>query len=124
MPPAIPNPEQTNAQQMDQVFKALADPTRRGLMDLLKDGPKSTTQLVIAFPDMTRFGVMKHLGILEEARLVISKKEGRTRWYHLNAAPLRMIYGRWVSTYEDHWAGALTRLKHTVESKSKEGTKP
>ena len=85
-------------------------------MDLLKDGPKSTTQLVTAFPDMTRFGVMKHLGILEESNLVLSNKEGRTRWYHLNAVPLRMIYERWVSTYEDHWAGALTRLKNSVES--------
>ncbi|MGJ8635849.1 MAG: ArsR/SmtB family transcription factor [Phycisphaerales bacterium] len=105
-------------EKMDLTFRALADPTRRAIMDLLKDGPKTTTQLVSAFPSMTRFGVMKHLGVLEEAELVISRKEGRTRWNHLNAVPLRLIYERWVSTYEDHWAGSLTRLKQTVEQKS------
>ena len=121
MPPAHPNPEQANVQQMDSVFKSLSDPTRRALMDLLKDGPKSTTQLVSAFPAMTRFGVMKHLGVLEAASLVVSKKEGRTRWYHLNAAPLRMIYERWVSTYEDQWAAPLVRLKERLESTTNQG---
>ena len=124
MPPATPNPDQSSVQQMDSVFKALSDPTRRALMDLLKDGPQSTTQLVSAFTGMTRFGVMKHLGVLEDASLVVSKKEGRTRWYHLNAVPLRMIYERWVSTYEDHWAGALTRLKQSVESTNNKGNQP
>lgn len=108
----------SQTENMDLTFKALADPTRRAIMDLLKDGPMTTTQLVGEFPSMTRFGVMKHLGVLEEAELVISRKEGRTRWNHLNAVPLRLIYERWVSTYEDQWAGSLTRLKQTVEQKS------
>jgi len=107
--------------QMDRVFKALADPTRRALMDLLKDGPRTTSQLVESFPSMTRFGVMKHLGVLDDAGLVLSRKDGRTRWYHLNAVPLRMVYERWVSTYEDQWSGSLVRLKESVERKQKEG---
>ncbi len=104
--------------QMDRVFKALGDPTRRAILDLLRDGPKSTTEIVGEFPEMTRFGVMKHLGLLEDAGLVVSRKDGRTRWNHLNAVPLRMIYERWVSKYEDQWAGSLVRLKQSVESKN------
>ncbi|MBO6513932.1 MAG: helix-turn-helix transcriptional regulator [Phycisphaerales bacterium] len=108
---------QSQSEHMDEVFKALADPTRRAILDHLKDGRKTTTQLVQEFPQMTRFGVMKHLNILEGAQLVVSKKEGRTRWNHLNAVPLRLIYERWVSGYENQWAGSLIKLKHAVESK-------
>ena len=104
--------------QMDRVFKALGDPTRRAILDLLRDGPKATTEIVGEFPEMTRFGVMKHLGLLEDAGLVVSRKDGRTRWNHLNAVPLRMIYERWVSKYEDQWAGSLVRLKNKMENKS------
>ncbi|MDF1808697.1 MAG: metalloregulator ArsR/SmtB family transcription factor [Phycisphaerales bacterium] len=103
-------------EQMDSVFRALADPTRRGLLDALREGPKTTSQLVELFPEMTRFGVMKHLKILEESLLVIPRKEGRTRWNHLNAVPLKQMYERWVSKYEDQWAGSLIRLKEQVES--------
>lgn len=112
---------ESQTDHMDRVFKALADPTRRALMDLLRDGPKTTTQLVEGFPGMTRFGVMKHLGLLEEADLIVTRKEGRTRWNHLNAVPLRMIYERWVSKYEDQWAGPLVRLKNTLERNTTQG---
>ena len=103
---------------LDAVFKALADPTRRAILDELRNGPKTTSQLVDAFPQMTRFGVMKHIGILESANLLNSRKEGRTRWNHLNAVPLRYMYERWVSRYEDQWAGSLIRLKERVEQKT------
>ncbi len=104
---------------LDEVFKALADPTRRAILDELKDGPKTTGTLVERFPEMTRFGVMKHLGVLEKAGLLVARKEGRTRWNHLNAVPLRLMYERWVSQYEDQWAGSLVRLKNQVERMNK-----
>lgn len=101
--------------RFDEVWKALADPTRRGILDELRNGRKTTTQLVACFPEMTRFGVMKHLRVLESANLVVTRKEGRERWNSLNAVPLKMIYERWVSKYEDQWAGSLIRLKEQVE---------
>jgi DNA-binding transcriptional ArsR family regulator len=88
--------EQNTAElnQLDAVFKALADPTRRAILDELRNGPKTTSQLFDAFPQMTRFGVMKHIGILGEANLLTSQREGRTRWNHLNAVRLRHMYER------------------------------
>lgn len=103
---------------MDLVFRALADPTRRAILDELRAGPRTTTQLVDAIGTMSRFGIMKHLNVLEEAHLIIVKHHGRERHNHLNAVPLRMIYERWVSAYEDHWAGSLTRLKSLAESET------
>lgn len=109
----------TPSTPIDDVFKALADPTRRAILDELRNGPKPTGQLVSLFAPMTRFGVMKHLKVLEDASLIVTRKEGRQRWNHLNAVPLRMIYERWVSKYEDQWAGSLIKLKETIESESK-----
>ena len=103
---------------MDLVFRALADPTRRALLDELRNGPRTTTQLVGAIGTMSRFGIMKHLGVLADAGLITIEHKGRERFNHLNAAPLRMIYERWVSTYEDHWAGKLTNLKRLAEQDS------
>ncbi|MCA9271651.1 MAG: SRPBCC domain-containing protein [Phycisphaerales bacterium] len=102
---------------LDQVWRALADPTRRGLLDLLRTGPKTTGQLVEAVPALTRFGVMKHLGVLEEAGLLTVSRQGRQRFNHLNAVPLRQVYERWVSKYEDTWAGSLLSLKRLAERK-------
>jgi len=109
----------TPSTPIDDVFKALADPTRRAILDELRTGPKPTGQLVSLFAPMTRFGVMKHLKVLEDASLIVTQKEGRQRWNHLNAVPLRVIYERWVSKYEDQWAGSLIKLKETIESESK-----
>ncbi len=106
------------ADSLDDVFRALADPTRRALLDELKGGARTTSQLVALFPEMTRFGVMKHLKVLEDASLVLTRKEGRLRWNHLNAVPLRQMYERWVSQYEDQWAGSLLRLKDKIEQNS------
>ena len=99
----------------DAVWKALADPTRRRLLDLLKAGPRTTGALAARFP-VSRFAVMKHLAILERAGLIIVRREGREGWNHLNAVPLRQIYERWISGYADQWAASLLRLKRTVEA--------
>lgn len=117
---SAPQPGTIGADQMDRVFKALADPTRRALLDTLRTGPKTTGELVASVGGMTRYGVMKHLGVLEESGLVTTRKEGRKKWNHLNAVPLRMIYERWVSKYEDQWAGSLIRLKQHAEAQHKE----
>jgi DNA-binding transcriptional ArsR family regulator len=100
---------------MDEVFKALADPTRRGLLDALfeRDG-QSLSALEEGLP-MSRFGVMKHLKVLEEAGLVTTKRSGREKLHFLNAVPIRLIYDRWVSKYADSWATPLARLKHDLE---------
>lgn len=112
------------AQQLDLVWKALADPTRRAILDHLRNGPRTTGQLVALFPEMTRYGVMKHISVLEQAHLLVHRKQGRQRFNHLNAVPLRRIYERWVSKYEDQWAGALNRLKDIAETDQPKETLP
>ena len=102
---------------LDQVWRALADPTRRDLLDQLRAGPKTTGQLVEAVPELSRFGVMKHLGVLEDAGLLTVSRRGRQRFNHLNSVPLRQIYERWVSKYEDTWAGSLISLKQVAEQR-------
>ncbi|MBI3459844.1 helix-turn-helix transcriptional regulator [Candidatus Acetothermia bacterium] len=92
------------------VWKALSDPTRRELLDLLKERPQTTGELCAAFEKLSRFAVMKHLRVLEAVKLVVVRRDGRQRWNHLNAVPLRQIYERWVSKYESEWAGALLKL--------------
>ena len=99
---------------LDPVWKALADPTRRRLLDLLKDGRRTTGDLCNAF-DLSRFAVMKHLGVLEAAGLITVQRQGRERWNCLNFVPLRQIYERWLSPYQELWAGSLLRLKRQAE---------
>ena len=100
---------------MDAVFKALADPTRRGLLDeLFEQDGQSLSALERRLP-MTRFGVMKHLKVLEAAGLVTTKKRGRERLHFLNPVPIRLIHDRWVSKYAEPWAAALSGLKQTIE---------
>jgi DNA-binding transcriptional ArsR family regulator/uncharacterized protein YndB with AHSA1/START domain len=101
--------------QLDLVWKALSDPTRRGLLDLLRERPRTTGELCSAFSDLSRFAVMKHLGVLERAGLVVERRQGRQCWHHLNAVPLRRIYERWVSEYASGWAGSLLELKRQAE---------
>jgi DNA-binding transcriptional ArsR family regulator len=100
---------------LDPVWKALSDPTRRAILDVLRNGPCTTTEIVERFPKLTRFGVMKHLAVLRDAGLVQDRWEGRRRINSLNVIPLRMIYERWVSGYQDLWAGKLTSLKRSLE---------
>lgn len=104
--------------ELDAVWKALSDPTRRSILDLLRQGPRTTTEIVAAFPHLSRFGVMKHIDVLRAADLVQTREEGRQRVNSLNAAPIRKIYERWVSPYEDLWADNLLRLKEDVEKRS------
>ena len=108
---------------LDVVWKALSDPTRRAILDLLRHGPRTTTEIVEMFPHLTRFGVMKHLDVLREARLVNTREEGRQRLNSLNAVPIRQIYERWVSRFEEFWATHLLRLKETIEAESREEKK-
>jgi DNA-binding transcriptional ArsR family regulator len=102
-------------QDLDTIWKALSDETRRTILDFLRSGPKPTTAIVEQFPDLSRFAVMKHLDVLRQAALVVTREEGRQRINSLNAVPIRMIYERWVSKYEDLWANALLRVKEAAE---------
>jgi DNA-binding transcriptional ArsR family regulator len=101
--------------ELDVVWKALSDPTRRAILDLLRQGSRTTTEIVAAFPHLSRFGVMKHIDVLRGANLIQTREEGRQCVNSLNAAPIRQIYERWVSPYEDLWADNLLRLKEDVE---------
>jgi uncharacterized protein YndB with AHSA1/START domain/DNA-binding transcriptional ArsR family regulator len=103
---------------MDAVFKALADPTRRGLLDELfsLDG-QSLSALERRLP-MTRFGVAKHLRVLEEAGLVVTRKQGREKLHFLNPVPIRLVHDRWVSKYAEPWAATLTGLKKRLEDET------
>ncbi len=100
---------------MDAVFRALGDPTRRRLLDALfkKDG-QTLTALEARLP-MTRFGVMKHLRILEDARLIVTRRRGREKLHFLNPVPIRLVHDRWVSKYAAPWAAALSGLKRRLE---------
>jgi uncharacterized protein YndB with AHSA1/START domain/DNA-binding transcriptional ArsR family regulator len=105
---------------MDEVFKALADPTRRGLLDeLFEQDGQSLSELEAGLP-MTRFGVMKHLRVLEEAGLITTRKRGREKLHFLNPVPIRLVHDRWVSKYAEPWAAALTDLKHELEERTME----
>jgi uncharacterized protein YndB with AHSA1/START domain len=100
---------------MDEVFKALADPTRRSLLDeLFREDGQTLSTLEQRLP-MTRFGVMKHLKLLEEAGLVTTKRRGREKLHFLNAVPIRLVHDRWVSKYAEPWAAALSGLKTSIE---------
>ena len=96
------------------VWRALADPTRRRILDLLRDGPQTTGALCAAFPEVTRFSVMKHLDVLSAADLVVIRRRGRERWNHLNGVPLRQAYERWMRPHTDAAATTLLRLAEHV----------
>jgi uncharacterized protein YndB with AHSA1/START domain len=105
---------------MDEVFRALADPTRRSLLDeLFKQDGQTLSALEQGLP-MTRFGVMKHLRLLEEAGLVTTKRRGREKLHFLNPVPIRLVHDRWVSKYAEPWAAALSGLKKRIEEETME----
>jgi uncharacterized protein YndB with AHSA1/START domain/DNA-binding transcriptional ArsR family regulator len=105
---------------MDAVFRALADPTRRSLLDeLFKEDGQTLSALEERLP-MTRFGVMKHLKVLQEAGLVTTKKRGREKLHFLNAVPIRLVHDRWVSKYAEPWAATLSGLKERLEEDTME----
>jgi uncharacterized protein YndB with AHSA1/START domain/DNA-binding transcriptional ArsR family regulator len=105
---------------MDDVFRALADPTRRSLLDeLYREDGQSLSTLTERF-SMTRFGVMKHLRVLEDAGLVVTRRRGREKLHFLNAVPIRLVHDRWVSKYAEPWAAGLSELKHRLEERTME----
>ena len=98
------------------VFKALADPTRRFLLDLLFEREGRTLTELESQVDMTRIGVMKHLRLLEEAGLVVTRRSGREKLHFLNPVPIRLIHDRWIDKYTEHHASALANLKTNLEA--------
>jgi DNA-binding transcriptional ArsR family regulator len=100
---------------MDDVFRALADPTRRRLLDLLFEDDGQTLSALDSELPMTRFGVMKHLRVLEDAGLVVTRKRGREKLHFLNPVPIRLVYERWVNKYSEPWVSGLTDLKRELE---------
>ncbi|HEX6687759.1 MAG TPA: metalloregulator ArsR/SmtB family transcription factor, partial [Solirubrobacterales bacterium] len=104
---------------MDAVFKALADPSRRTLLDALFEQDGQTLGALEERLPMTRFGTMKHLKVLEEADLVTTRRRGREKLHFLNPVPIRLVHDRWVSKYAEPWAAALSDLKQDIETKEK-----
>jgi DNA-binding transcriptional ArsR family regulator len=105
---------------LDEVFKALADPTRRRLLDeLYRCDGQTLTELESRMP-MTRFGVMKHLKVLAEAHLVTTQKRGREKLHFLNPVPIQLVHDRWVSKYAEPWAASLGGLKRRLEDENAE----
>jgi DNA-binding transcriptional ArsR family regulator len=102
----------------DRVFKALADPTRRFLLDRLFERDGRTLTELESELEMTRFGVMKHLRLLEEAGLVVARRSGREKLHFLNPIPIRLIHDRWIDKYTERRVSALVDLKNELEEKS------
>jgi DNA-binding transcriptional ArsR family regulator len=105
----------TYSDRMDAVFRALADPTRRQLLDDLFEEDGQTLSALEQRVEMTRFGVMKHLKVLEEAGLVVVRRRGREKLHFLNPVPIRLIHDRWVSKYAEPRAAGLSELKQRLE---------
>ena len=101
--------------ETDRVFKALAAPIRRSILDCLKDRPHTTGDLCAAFPALDRCTVMQHLKVLESTDLVIARREGRERWNHLNALPIKHMHDRWIGPYAAHAVERLDRLRSELE---------
>jgi DNA-binding transcriptional ArsR family regulator len=99
----------------DRIFKALAASSRRAMLDMLKDQPQTTGQLCTRFPALDRCTVMQHLKVLEEAELVIVRREGRERWNFLNPLPIKQIHDRWIGPYAAEAVNLLGRLKEDLE---------
>jgi DNA-binding transcriptional ArsR family regulator len=105
---------------MEPVWKALASEVRREILDLLRDGPRTTGDLAGEFPSLTRFAVMQHLGVLERAELVIVRRQGRERYNYLNPVPIQQLYDRWVARYMKPWTESLVSLQTELETESRE----
>ncbi len=105
---------------LDPVWRALANPIRRKMLDALLEGPRTTGDLAAQFPELSRFAVMQHLGVLEEGKLVVRRKSGRQRFNYLNPIPIQQMYQRWVSQFQRPWAESLVALKGELEAEAKE----
>ena len=109
------NYNMSSEEKDNQVFKALAAPIRRRILDALRDAPKTTGELCAAFAELDRCTVMQHLRVLEGAELVIANKIGRQRWNHLNAIPIKRIHERWIGDYARSAVGLVDDLKTGLE---------
>lgn len=105
----------SNEDEADLIFKALGHRVRRAMLDLLKAESLTTGMLCARFPELDRCTVMQHLGVLEEAGLVVAERRGRERWNHLDALPVHAIHERWIGPYAAYAAGMLSRLKRLTE---------
>jgi DNA-binding transcriptional ArsR family regulator len=108
---------------MDAVFQALAHESRRHMLDLVKESPGIGVGARASDFDVSRIAVMKHLGILEQAGLLVSEKDGRTRRLYFNAVPIQMIHERWTTEYSAYWSGNLTRIKCLAEMRTRDERK-
>jgi DNA-binding transcriptional ArsR family regulator len=103
------------AKDLDLVWRALANPVRRRILDTLCDGPLNTAELAAAVPELSRFAVMQHLRVLEQGALVVRRRSGRECFNYLNPVPIQQIHDRWVSRYQQPWTEALVSLKDQLE---------
>ena len=109
---------------LDPVWRALANPIRRRMLDVLRDGACTTGDLAGCFPALTRFAVMQHLRVLEAGALVVHRRQGRLRLNYLNPVPIQQIFDRWVSRYQQPWVEALVGLKAQLETTHAQHPKP
>jgi DNA-binding transcriptional ArsR family regulator len=100
----------------DRVFKALSNSSRRRILDLLRDHPRTTGELCASFPDLDRCTTMQHLGVLERAGLLVVQRKGRERWNHLDVLPIRLIHDRWIGDYARSAVELLAALKSGLET--------
>jgi DNA-binding transcriptional ArsR family regulator len=108
-----------NNRDMDLVFQALAHHSRRHMLDIVKECPGIGVGALATEFDVSRIAVMKHLGILEQAELLVSEKDGRTRRLYFNAVPIQMIHDRWTTEYSAYWSGNLARIKYQSEIRAR-----
>lgn len=106
----------SNDDKDDLIFKALGHRVRRQMLDVLKEGPRTTGDLCARFEGIDRCTVMQHLKVLEEVGLVVPERKGRERWNHLDALPIHAIHERWIGPYAAYAASMLSRLKHTLDA--------
>ena len=104
---------------LEPIWRALASPIRRAILDELRDGPRTTGALAERFPRLSRFAVMQHLRVLEEAELVTPRRDGRERYNYLNPVPIQRVFDRWVSRYMKPWTEALVSLQDHLETQSR-----
>ncbi len=112
-----------NDSDMDAVFQALANESRRRMLDRVKGSPGMTVGALAGGFDVSRIAVMKHLRVLEDAGLVVSQKDGRSRRLYFNAVPIQLIHERWMTDYSAYWSGSVTRLKYAAELREHKGKK-
>lgn len=108
---------------LEPVWKALASPIRRRMLDLLGEGPLTTSELAGEFGELSRFAVMQHLRVLEAAELVLVQREGRHRYNYFNPVPIQQIYDRWVGRYVQPWTEALVTMRDELEAESRANRK-